>query len=72
MRERAVILLVDDCEDDLFLARRAFGKVGVGNPMVIVRGGEEAIEYLKGAESFAGREEHPVPDLLLLDLWMPV
>ena len=40
--------------------------------MVTVRGGEEAIEYLKGAESFAGREEHPVPDLLLLDLWMPV
>ena len=32
MRERAVILLVDDCEDDLFLARKGVRESGGGKP----------------------------------------
>ena len=33
--------------------------------------GEQAIAYLKGEGQFADRQAHPLPDLVLLDLWLP-
>jgi hypothetical protein len=41
--EHAVILVVEDREDDIFLVRRAFQKAQVPNPIHVVRDGEEAI-----------------------------
>jgi len=32
---------------------------------------EEALAYLKGADRFANRSEHPFPNLVLLDLKLP-
>ena len=72
MPEHALILLVEDMEDDLVLIRRAFAKANILNPIQIVRNGDEAIAYLKGNGKYANRAEYPLPDLMLLDLKMPV
>lgn len=69
--ERAVILLVDDREDDIFLIRKAFKEANLDNPVYSVNDGEEAIAYLSGEAPFSNREEYPLPDIMLLDLKMP-
>jgi CheY-like chemotaxis protein len=69
--ESAVILLVEDREDDILLIRKAFEKAELANPVYVVRNGEEAVAYLMGEARFLNRVEHPLPDLILLDLKMP-
>jgi CheY-like chemotaxis protein len=66
-----VILIVDDSEDDVLLVRTAFEKAGLTNPVYVLRDGQEAIDYLSGTGAFTNRAEHPLPDLILLDLKMP-
>jgi CheY-like chemotaxis protein len=67
----AIVLLVDDREDDVILTQQAFGKASVRNKLYVVRDGAEAIAYLEGRGQFERREEFPLPDLLLLDINMP-
>src|SRR2546430_6628066 len=69
--EQAVILLVDDRDDDVFLVQRALSRAGVANPFFVVRDGEEAMAYLEGFGKYANRDEYPLPDIMLLDLKMP-
>jgi CheY-like chemotaxis protein len=71
MADRAVILVVEDQEDDIFLVRKAFKNAGVPNPIHVVRDGQEALDYLSGQGKYAHRDEYPLPDLILLDLKMP-
>src|SRR5437773_1951820 len=71
MPEQAVILLVEDREDDILLIRRAFRKGYINNPLQVVRDGDEAIAYLSGEGKYSNRAEYPLPDLILLDLKMP-
>ena len=66
-----VILVAEDQESDVLLLRRAFDRAGIETPVQVVSDGEEAIAYLEGVGKFANRAEHPLPDLLLLDLKMP-
>jgi CheY-like chemotaxis protein len=70
-RNTALILLVEDQEDDILLARRALKQAGITNPLQIVRSGEEAVAYLLGEGKYANRAEYPLPTLILLDLRMP-
>jgi CheY-like chemotaxis protein len=69
--ENAVILLVEDNEDDVALIRRAFARNNIGNPLKVVRNGNEAILYLQGAGRYRDRSEFPLPKLVLLDLTLP-
>jgi len=69
--ESAVILLVEDREDDILLIRKAFEKALLTNPVYVVRNGEEAISYLMAEPPYSNRSEYPLPDLILLDLKMP-
>jgi CheY-like chemotaxis protein len=71
MSDQAVILVVEDQEDDIFLIRKAFKNAGVANPLHVVRDGQEAVEYLSGEGEYANRDEHPLPELVLMDLKMP-
>jgi len=71
MSEHSVILLVEDLEDDILLIRKAFDRAQVPNPLFVVRNGEEAIAYLSGEGKYANRAEHPLPQMILLDLHMP-
>jgi CheY-like chemotaxis protein len=71
MSETAVILVVEDREDDILLIRKAFDKTSLLNPIKIVRDGEEALAYLSGEGKYANRDEYPLPALVLLDLKLP-
>jgi CheY-like chemotaxis protein len=71
MSDQAVVLLVEDNEDDMALVRRAFAKGKVVNPLHVVGSGEEALEYLLGTGRYANRSEYPLPELMLLDLDLP-
>jgi DNA-binding NarL/FixJ family response regulator len=65
------ILQVDDDANDVFLLRHAMRKVGVLNPVQVVKDGQQAIDYLQGAGKFADRMKFPFPTLLLMDLKLP-
>jgi CheY-like chemotaxis protein len=65
------VLLVDDNPDDVLLMRRAFSATSVSAPLMVVNGGEAAINYLSGSAPYADRVVHPLPLLMLLDLKMP-
>ena len=62
------ILLVDDDEGDILLAKRALEESKIINTMHIAKDGVEAMDYLQqqGKHADAAR-----PDLILLDLNMP-
>jgi len=69
--DTAVILIVEDREDDIVLIRKASEKAALLNPMHVVRDGEEAVAYLSGEGKYANRAEYPLPILVLLDLKLP-
>ena len=71
MIDHGLVLLVEDSPDDVALLRRSFIKAKILNPLHIVTGGQEAIDYLAGKGKYANREEFPFPALVLLDLNMP-
>ena len=62
------LLHVDDSDDELFLFRRALGKSGLPWQLSSVPGGVKALEHLREVQS----GKLPQPNLLLLDLKMPV
>ena len=66
-----VILLVEDNSDDEALTIRALRKNNIFNKLVIVRDGQEALDYLFGTGPYAGRETSELPQVVLLDLKLP-
>jgi two-component system response regulator len=68
---RNLILLVEDRDDDVELTLRAFSQSNVANEIVVVRDGEEALEYLFATGSHADRDPRMMPSVVLLDLKLP-
>ena len=66
------ILYAEDDENDVFFMRRALKAAQMINPLQIVHDGQEAMDYLLGAEQFSDRTKYPRPYLILLDLNLPV
>lgn len=66
-----MILLVEDNPDDEALTLRAFKKNNIGNEVVVVRDGVEALDYFFGTGAFEGRDTSVQPELTLLDLKLP-
>jgi CheY-like chemotaxis protein len=65
------ILLVEDDANDVLLCQHAFKEARVPNPLLIVRDGAEAIDYLEAVGKFADRARFPLPIAIVLDLKMP-
>jgi len=65
------VLYVEDNEDDYALLKLAAKKCGTPFALQHAADGDQAIDYLNGAGAYADREEHPFPDLVLLDLRIP-
>jgi CheY-like chemotaxis protein len=72
MSARSLILLVEDSRDDAFFLRRAFLKAGLSHSIVDVRNGQQAVNYLNGNALYADRSLYPLPNIVLVDLKMPL
>ena len=71
MHDERVILLVEDNADDEALTLRALNKNRVTNKVVVARDGVQAVDYLFGTGSYAGRDPSDLPRIVLLDLKLP-
>jgi len=67
-----VILLVEDDPSDIDLTRRAFERDRIGNKLIVVEDGQEALDYLFGTGQYAGRDTSEQPQVILLDLKLPI
>lgn len=65
------ILLVDDNPHDVVLLRLAFRRVGIIDPIKLVKDGTDAVRYLRGEGVYSDRHSYPAPTMMLLDLKMP-
>ena len=69
--EELDILLVEDNQDDMALALHALERGKLANKIVVVRDGEDVLDFLFCRGAFAHRSfDHP-PKLILLDLKLP-
>ena len=65
------ILLVEDNPDDETLTLHAFKENRILNEVVVVRDGAEALAYLFGTGTYAGRDLSAMPTVILLDVKLP-
>jgi two-component system response regulator len=65
------ILLVEDNPDDEELTLRALARNNIGNQVVVVRDGQDAVDWLEATGPYADRDPNDVPALVLLDLKLP-
>jgi len=67
-----VVLVAEDDANDVFFLRRAFQKAEIGCKIVDLPNGQMVVDYLSGNSPFDNRSQYPLPQLLLLDLKMPL
>jgi len=68
---KGMILLVEDCEEDEELTVRALRRAGVAEEIIVVRDGQEALDFLFREGAWAEREQQNEPTVVLLDLKLP-
>jgi two-component system response regulator len=66
-----MILIVEDNPDDEALTIRALKKKNIGNRVVVVRDGAEALDFLFCTGAYADRDPNDMPQVILLDLKLP-
>lgn len=65
------ILLVEDNPNDIELTQRALKRHKIANHIMVVRDGEEALEYIFGEGRYAGRDIQETPRVIFLDIKLP-
>jgi len=65
------ILLVEDNPNDELLTLRAFKKSNILNEIIVVRDGQEAIDFLLCQGDYANRDKNDNPQVILLDINLP-
>ena len=71
MKPSHVILLVEDNPADVAITQRALREIGFPAELVVVRDGQEAIDYLLRQGGHAHDARWRIPDLILLDVNLP-
>jgi len=66
-----ILIAEDDPNDRKLLALAAAQSKEIGE-LFVLTDGQELIEYLEGEGDFANRRAHPLPDMVVLDLKMPL
>ncbi len=66
-----VILLVEDDLAHAEIVRRSLADFRIANRIIHVEDGQAALDYLRDASATGAKPEHPLPDLILLDLRLP-
>jgi CheY-like chemotaxis protein len=70
MKKEVTILIADDDEGHAALIRKNLGRVGITNPLLHFRDGQEVLDFLFQRGAPPHRESHAAY-LLLLDIRMP-
>ncbi|HZV34319.1 MAG TPA: response regulator [Verrucomicrobiae bacterium] len=65
------ILLAEADNKDIAFAKRAFREAALQNPLRVVKDGEQAMAYLRGAGRYSDRERYPLPKLVLMGFNIP-
>lgn len=65
------ILLVEDNQADATLTIMSLKDANVSNPIIHLKDGEEALDYIFATGSYSNRTVENTPGLILLDLKMP-
>ena len=71
MKDSYAILLVEDNPADIQITRRALRDSAVPVELIVVRDGQEGVDYLLREGSYAKKADWRRPDLVLLDLNLP-
>jgi CheY-like chemotaxis protein len=69
--DKRIVLVVEDSPTDEALLLRALEKSGITNPIVVVKDGLEAIQYLFGTGRYEFRNTEEFPAIVLIDLNLP-
>jgi two-component system response regulator len=69
--EDKMILIVEDNPDDEALTIRALKKNNIGNRLVVVHDGAEALDFLFCTGAYSNRDPNDLPQTILLDLKLP-
>jgi len=67
-----VILLAEDDSDDALIFKMMFKRATLPHTLHVVGDGEQVIQWLSGAKQYGDRSTFPFPDIVVLDLKMPV
>jgi two-component system, response regulator len=70
-RQRFEVLLVEDDQNEVTVAMRAFRRNGLGDSVMVVKDGAEAYEYLLGEDAALNGARRLVPRVIFLDLRLP-
>jgi CheY-like chemotaxis protein len=71
-QDKPVLLYVEDETADVLFMRRAFERTHLGWHLCTASDGCQAIAYLLGTGQYADRQLHPKPNIVLLDLKLPL
>lgn len=66
-----IILLIEDNQNEILLAERAFKNAHISDKLVVVHDGVAALDYLFRRNSFEDYDTGSSPALVLLDLNLP-
>jgi|SRR6218665_576341 len=65
------IVLIEDNPSDAEMTMRALKKNNIGNHIIHLKDGAEALEFIFGTGTYEGRNINNKPKMILLDLKMP-
>ncbi len=71
MKAANVLLLVEDNPADIKITQRAFQESKLPVDLLVVRDGQEAVDYLLRQGKYAAQPDWRSPELILLDLNLP-
>lgn len=70
-RSRPTLLVIEDAQDEAILVGIAAKRSHPGLRVRAVHDGYQGAAYLAGVAPYDDRRDNPVPDLVILDLFMP-
>ncbi|BBB32891.1 two-component system response regulator [Thermotomaculum hydrothermale] len=68
------VLLIEDNKRDIVLFKKALQETKLDKEisLIILTNGKDAVDYISGKDKFSDRDKFSIPDLIVLDLTLPL